>query len=243
MKRIFAITICLFGFGAIMAQNEAPEIPLKIIPEYHFNLAYANGQSSSIQHIELGLNKDLINVLDNKLRLGLGVRMGIQDNKNISFTSAHASIKGNENHLDTLSLDRVQSAAFNFYFNGEYHVSKHISFGTTLDLLGISAGVKTEGEYLPGATSQEFGYYALPEVEAYPTPSNAFSLGNSKGCLNAQLYAKIALSRKVALRLGVSYLYQEFSTDHGYGAFKSYRFENNGMAFFGGFTFNRFDEK
>lgn len=243
MKRVLVIAVFLGGTLNAFAQNEAPEIPPKIIPEYHFNLAYASGLSSDVQHLEVGLNKDLVNVLSNKLRLGLGVRIGVQDNKDMGFTSAHASIKGNESHLDTLLFDRVQSGAFNFYFNGEYHVSKHVSFGTTLDLLGISTGIKSDATYAPGATSQAYGYYRVEEVEAYPTASNAFSLGNSKGCLNAQLYAKIALSRKVAIRVGMSYLYQEFSTDNGYGAFSSYRFENNNVAFFGGVTFHRFDEK
>ena len=157
MKRFTAILVCFLGFGAAMAQNEAPEIPPKIIPEYHFNLAYARSFSDTkIQHVELGLNKDLINVFNNKLRLGLGVRIGIQDNQYPVFTSAHASIKGDKNNHDTLFLlDRVQSAAFNFYFNGEYHVAKHSSFGLTLDLLGVSGGLKSDAVYIPGPTSEE----------------------------------------------------------------------------------------
>jgi hypothetical protein len=237
---ILILGLCVsFSYG----QNEAPEIPLKIIPEYHFNLSYTTVLEDDIQHAEIGLNKDLINVLDNKLRLGLGVRVGIQDNQNISFTSAHASIKKNEEHRDTLFHGRVQSAAFNFYFNGEYHLSKHISFGLNLDLLGISTGSKTDADYKPGVTSQNNLYYPIDEVESVSTAANAFSLGNSKGCLNAQVYAKVALSRKVAFRLGAAYLFQEFSTTEGYGAFNSYRYEYNTVGIFAGFTFNRFNEK
>lgn len=216
MIRIIAIAICFLGFQAVTAQNEAPEIPPKIIPEYHFNLAYAtNIKPEGIQHIEVGLNKDLVNVFNNKLRLGLGVRLGIQDSKNPVFTSAHASIKGDADNLDTLFADRVQSAGFNFYFNGEYIFAKHQSFGLTLDLLGISAGLNYDAVYLPGVTSRQYGYYTVQDVEMYPTASNAFSFGNAKGNLNTQLYYRIELSRKLSFRIGASYLYQEFSTDEG----------------------------
>ena len=224
-------------------QNEAPEIPPKIIPDYHFNLSYTSVQSADIQHAEIGLNKDLFMLMSNKLRLGLGLRAGIQDNQNIAFTSAHASIKDNPNNLDTLFHSRVQSAAFNLYFNGEYALSKHVTFGLNLDLLGISTGLATDADYSPGATSQAYGYYAIDDVESIPTAANAFSFGNSKGALNTQLYVKLRVTRKVALRLGGAYLFQEFSTENGYGAFKSYRYEYNSIGYFVGLTFNRFNEK
>jgi hypothetical protein len=242
LTRYIVIALCSLISSISLGQNEAPEIPPKIIPEYHFNLAYT-GVVNDVEHIEVGLNKDLINLASNNLRLGLGIRMGLQDSKPKNYTSAHTDIKGIDDHLDTLQLGRVQSVSFNMYFNGEYFVSKHISFGMAVDLLGISTGLTYEGDYAPGVTSQEYRYFPTEEVEAKPTESNAFWFGNSKGCLNTQLYTRIPLSRKVSMRLGVSYLFQEFSTELGYGAFKSYRFENNNLAFFAGITFNRFDEK
>ncbi|MFT5723714.1 MAG: hypothetical protein ACI9JN_000831 [Bacteroidia bacterium] len=243
MKRIIAIAICTCLVHLAFSQNEAPEIPPKVIPEYHFNLSYTFVHPESIQHLEIGLNKDIINLYSNKVRLGLGVRAGIQDNFNVDFTSAHSSIKDNANNRDTLYHKRLQSASFNLYFNGEYHVSKHVSFGLNLDVLGVSTGLKTDATYRPGITSQQLGYTVVDDVETQPTAANAFSFGNSKGSLNTQLYAKIELSRKVAFRAGIGYLFQEFSTEKGYGANNSYRFEYNTAAFFAGITFHRFDEK
>ena len=243
MKYVYSILALVLTSVVSFCQNEAPEIPPKLIPDYHFNLSYTAVSNTAIQHAEIGLNKDLFTLMSNKVRLGLGLRAGIQDNKDISFTSAHGAIKGNANHHDTLFHSRVQSAAFNLYFNGEYHLSKHVAFGLNLDLLGITTGLSTDANYIPGSTSEEYGYYAVEDVESIPTAANAFSFGDSKGGLNTQLYVKLALSRKVAFRAGVSYLFQEYSTELGYGAFKSYRYEYNTIGYHVGFTFNRFNEK
>lgn len=236
------MTLLLASFGAI-AQNEPPEIELKTIPEYHVNLSYGWNTSEGIQHVELGLNKDLFNFKDDKIRIGFGVRMGVQDNAKRSYTTAHPTIKDNAADIDSIYLDKAVSVALNFYLNAEYYLTDKISVGGNMDLLGISMGPDYDAGYMPGTTSIQKGWVAENKVNAFATRANAFSFGNSKGCLNSQLYVRAEPFRKVSFRFGLAYLFQEFSTDRSFGAYSAYRFENNKMALFAGVTFNRFDEK
>ncbi len=225
------------------AQNEPPAEVLKAIPDYRFNLSYAWSPTDAVRHVELGLNKDIINLRENKLRLGLGVRMGIQDNQNISFTTAHPTLKSSDATIDTLFNDRVLSVAFNFYANGEYFLLKNLSVGINLDLLGVSTGGDSKAFYRPGAHSKANGFIAESGITSFPTKANAFSSGNSKGSLNSQLYVRYEPFRRVGIRAGFAYLFQEFSTEQTLGSNSAYRYENNGMAFFVGITFNRIQEK
>ena len=227
----------------LVAQNEPPEIELKTIPDYRFNLSYARNANEGVQHVELGLNKDIINVYQEKVRLGFGVRLGLQDNRDVRFTTAHATIKDKEANIDTLILDVGQSGAVNLYLNAEYQILKKLSVGVNLDLLGTSFGAEEKGVYRPGTMSQGGGYQAEAEVVASPTSANAFSMGNSKGGLNSQLYVRFEPARRFGIRAGLAYLFQEYSTARAFGSFSSYRYENNVPAFFIGVTFNRIEEK
>ncbi|MBO6517422.1 MAG: hypothetical protein JJ975_12815 [Bacteroidia bacterium] len=243
MRRLFLISLLVGLLTNVQAQNEPPETVLKKIPDYRFNVSYAWRPSQPIQHLEIGLNKDLLNLKQDQIRLGLGVRAGIQDNNGVPFTTAHADLKKSDGNIDTLSLDRVQSFAFNFYANAEYYLMEKLSVGMNLDLLGFTAGQEFDGTFLPGSASRQAGHTSDNTVTAFPTSSNAYSSQNSKGSLNAQLFVRFEPFRRVGLRGGFSYLFQEFSTENGYGANEAYRFENNGLGFFIGVTFNRIEEK
>ena len=224
-------------------QNEPPPDEVKLIPEYRFNLGYAQDIPGNVRQLEIGLYRDLLNIKQNKYHLGMGVRMGVQQNNEGYFTTAHADLKSADNKIDSLYIDHAISVGFNFFVNAEYQWTKRIAFGGNLDILGWSTGTTQSHSFLPGTTSMEEGHMKDESAKAYPTQANAFSFGNSKGCLNSQLYVKFNLGRKVGLRLGLAYLFQEYSTERTWGEFSAYRFENNGAAFFAGLTFNRFDEK
>lgn len=242
MLKVFSIALLLGISSLSMGQNEPPPEEFKTIPDYRFNVGYA-WKGQGIRHLELGLNKDLLDYNQEKLRFGLGVRIGTQQNQNVSFTTAHPSIKKNEANVDTLFHENVVSVAGNFYANLEYYILKKLSVGVNLDLLGISTGSNTNGTFVPGDASHQRGYESDNKAKSFPTQANAFSMGNSKGCLNSQLFVRYEPFRRFGIRAGFSYLFQEFSTEQTYGFFDAYRYENNTPAFFIGVTFNRIDEK
>jgi hypothetical protein len=226
-----------------MGQNEPPADEVKLLPEYRFNLGYAQDIPGNTRQLEVGLYRDLLNIKQNKYHLGMGIRMGVQQNNELAFTTAHPDLKSTDNKVDTLYIDQAISVGFNFFVNAEYQWTKSIAFGANLDILGWSVGTTEDRTYSPGTTSIQEGHSKDETASAYPTQANAFSFGNSKGCLNSQLYVKFNVSRKVGIRLGMAYLFQEYSTERTWGEFNAYRFEHNGPAFFAGLTFNRFDEK
>lgn len=243
MTRFFNIFLLVALSSFAFGQNEPKEIPLKAFPEYRFNVSYAEGLSASVRNLEIGLNTELLKFKQDNLIFGMGVRAGIQDYNKVTFTTAHANIKSQENDRDSLYFNRVQSMALNLSANVEYKLIPKLWVGGSLDLLGISLGLDSDAEFRPGVTSQQLGYFSESITDAHPTSANAFSFGNAKGCLNSQVYVRVEFSRKVNLRAGLAYLYQEFSTEDGYGAYSAYRYQNNNLAFFAGLTFNRFNEK
>ncbi|MCB9263145.1 MAG: hypothetical protein H6607_12290 [Flavobacteriales bacterium] len=226
------------------AQNDPPKKePLKIIPEYRFNISYAKNLDVGVQHLETGFTTDLLNIFDKKLRFGFGVRMGAQYNQNLDFTTAHANLKSTPSSVDTMHISNAASVAFNLYGNVEFALRKRIAIGVNVDFIGISTGLKAKGQFKPGKESTNQGFEIKNNVEIYPTAANAFTLYNSKGCLYNQAYIRIEPSRKFGIRLGLAYLNQEFSTNESVGVHNAYRFEYNTWGFMAGITFNNFNEK
>jgi len=212
------------------------------IADYRFNLGFTKAEKG-VSHAELGFNRDLFNFLDNDLRLGFGVRLGVQDNVDITFLTARDDLKDRSEAIDTLRFDRVQSASFNLYAQAEYYVLSWLSGGVNLDLVGITAGSEVEGRYGPGAESISSGYIAETDVNSRPTKANAFSFGSQKGSLVSQIYARFEPSEQIAIKLGYSFVLTEYSTLETKGANQQFRFENNTGGVFIGLSFNKFDNK
>lgn len=232
------VLIYLFLVTATISTGWAQQIA-----EYRFNASLAKSIKPGVLHLELGLNKDLFNFLDNDLRLGFGVRLGVQDNNNLSYTSARKAYKKDDNLVDTMVFGRTQVLSFNFNAQAEYYLKKWLAAGLAVDLIGISTGVETNAAYHPGKESTTSGYKSLSEVKTRPTSANAFSLADQKGTLNTQLFLRLEPNKNFAFRIGFACLMNEFSTELTYGSRGQYRFENNVGAYFLGVSFNKFDNK
>ena len=234
----------LFGMSfGVKAQNEPTDVPEKTIPEYRFNVGYGQSLEGNTQFANLTLHKDLLNFKEEKILIGMGLRGFITDTKNVGFTTAHADIKKNASDVDTMLVKRVQAGSINLFLNAEYKLTKRIYVGGTLDFIGFSGGLDYEGDFKPGPTSQSDNHLAQNTIDIYPTAANAFGLRNAKGTLQAGVFVRLQVHRKVGIGLGLSHVTQEFSTDLGYGSNQAYRFENRSWAYMASLCFNRFDEK
>lgn len=242
LRWLSIILIVGLSFG-VEAQNEPADIPEKTIPEYRFNIGYGQSLEGNTQFANITLHKDLLNFKDEKILIGMGLRGFITDAKDIGFTTAHADIKKNINDVDTMMTDRVQAGSLNLFLNAEYKLTKRIYVGGTLDFIGFSGGLDYDGDYRPGPTSQADNHLAQNNITLYPTAANAFGLRNAKGTLHSGVFVRLQVHRKVGIRLGLSHVTQEFSTDLGYGSNQAYRFKNHSWAYMASLCFNRFDEK
>lgn len=214
-----------------------------MIADYHVNVAFSKSVQPGVAHLELGMNKDLFNFMDNKLRLGFGVRVGVQDNQQVTFTTARKALKDSESNIDSLYYDQVQGFSFNFYANGEYYLKSWLSVGLNTDILGITTGFEKDATYSPGMASAQSGASRDIFATARPTAANAFSFGDQKGMLMSQLFVRFEPSKQISFKLGYSILMAEYSTVESYGGNTQYRFENHSGAFAFGISFNKFDNK
>ncbi|MBI1305935.1 MAG: hypothetical protein GC181_04890 [Bacteroidetes bacterium] len=212
------------------------------IAEYKFDVEYIRSMKAGTQQLGVGMSRDLFNFMDNKLRLGFGIRAIAGDYNNISFTTAHPDLRKTDGKVDTLYPGRVQNFAFNFTAHGEYYVRSWFSAGLHLDLIGITTGSKVEAEYHLGPVSKAGGTVTQKNVEAAPTSANAFSMRNQKGTMNNLLYLRFEPKETYSIRVGVGFALTEYSTNKALGPNNQFRFEANRAAYFIGFTLNKFDE-
>jgi hypothetical protein len=232
-SRVTHLLILLLIAGFVQAQQ---------IADYRFNLGFTKA-GGGVMNVELGLNRDLFNFYDNDLRLGFGVRMGLQNNKDVTFASAGKEWKEKDNTIDYITFEQIQSMSFNLYAQAEYYVKPKLSGGINLDLLGISTGPTKNGNYRPGVTSMLEGFKAKSNVEAKATQANAFSFSNSKGSLVSQVYGRFEPNKHIAFKIGYAFVLSEISTVETQGNGGQFRFENNTGGVFFGFSYNKFDNK
>ncbi|MFT4521226.1 MAG: hypothetical protein ACI8ZN_000153 [Bacteroidia bacterium] len=215
----------------------------KEVADYRFDVQYGQASKKSPKYATLGLSKDLFNVFDNKLRLGMGIRIGLYHNVESNYTTADKGLKKLDSQIDTLFFSNAQAASINFNIKVEYYLIPKVAVGVQFDILGISEGFEQKSTYLPGKDSRDAGFVRVDNVKNRPTKSNAFSTTNAKGSLLNQVFIRFEPTRKFSIMAGISILTQEISSKGQYGSNSQYRFERLDNMLFVGLSFGRFDEK
>lgn len=195
-------------------------------------LGAANAQgalSVSYLHLwKLGANK--------KLALGLGGRLTSYFGNNQYYTTAPAELTSGGTgpgvifkddilaNIDSFLLKSPQANCLNISFNLEYPLSKKITAGFNIDMIGFSFGSSRSGTYINGTTSTP--------VNASPTPFNILLVSdNDRGSLNSELYLRYFLNERIAIKLGAQFLFTEYTTTYNVQTYPSGndRFRNKSL--------------
>jgi len=171
-----------------------------------------------------------------KFALGLGGRLTSYIGTNQYYTTAPAELTSGSTgpgvifkddipaNIDSFFIRSSQANCLNVSVNFEYPVSKKLTAGFNIDLIGFSFGGSRGGTYINGANTAT--------VDASPTPFNLLLVSdNDKGSLNSELYLRYFLNERIALKLGAQFLFTEYTTSYNVQTFPSEndRFRNKSL--------------
>ncbi|MFM7429038.1 MAG: hypothetical protein ACKO1F_03970 [Flammeovirgaceae bacterium] len=141
-----------------------------------------------------------------KLELGVGARFTSYFGNSRYYSSAPASLAGDEKKSDSLLLQSPQVNALNLAINIGYRLSDKFGVGFNIDALGFTFGGKQNGSYINGNQGQA--------TSAKPTAFNILLIGNNdKGTLNSEFYVRYFFKEKLAIKVAYQYLFTEYTTD------------------------------
>jgi hypothetical protein len=167
-----------------------------------FTGAIGSGQGSvSLDYLhnwQLGKSK--------KFEIGIGGRLTSYFGSDQYYSSAPASLAGDEAKTDSLLLSSAQMNAINLVINLGYRFSSRFGVGFNIDAVGFSFGGNKEGRYFNGNQGQV--------VNSKPTSFNVLLIGNNdRGTLNSEFYARYFFNERWGIKAAYQYLFTEYTTD------------------------------
>lgn len=156
-----------------------------------------------------------------KLKLGYGVRFTNFTGSDQNYTTAPAKIVKDVSgpaalvrpvkpeNIDTLFFTKAQVNAINTSFHIQYSFTNRLDVGFNIDLIGFSFG-RSRAATLQ-STDRPNNLSTMQE--ARPTSFNIL-LGaeNDIGTLNSEFYGKYWVTKRLAVKLGFSHLFTEYTS-------------------------------
>jgi hypothetical protein len=148
-----------------------------------------------------------------KFEVGLGGRMTACFGSNQYYSTAPASITSGgapfgeptRGNVDSLLVASTQIFAINAMFNFGYRLTRNLTVGFNIDLIGYSFGGQNKGTYVNGKEVQS--------VLSNPTAFNVLLIGNNdRGTLNSEFYVKYRLNDRWSVKGGLQHLFTEYTT-------------------------------
>jgi hypothetical protein len=158
-----------------------------------------------------------------RFSIGVGLRHSTHIGTKQEFTTAPPEFSTDEKLVDTLTLANSSVTSLNLALDFRYKVFKKLSIGFNIDAIGFSFGPDQTGNLV--ASPVAFS------AKAKPTSLNVLLIGdNDIGTLNSEFYLVYHATEKLGLKLGLSYLFTEYSTDRKYvSGIDNDRYRNKSM--------------
>lgn len=141
-----------------------------------------------------------------RFEAGVGGRFTSYFGNSKYFSSAPASLAGDDTKSDSVLFQYPQINALNVALNFGYNFSPKFGVGFNIDAIGFSFGGSRDGSYINGNQGQA--------TSGKPTSFNLLLVGNNdRGSLNSEFYVRYFLNNKLAVKLAYQYLFLEYTTD------------------------------
>lgn len=210
------------------------------LPDY--TLSVSGGYQSAIRVGNISAHKTLLNPLNDKLFLGLGVRISAFQGVDTEYSTADPELRKTEANIDKLLVSESLHWSGSLLFNAEYAILPKLRAGINFDLLGYTFGNQVTGEYSPGATAANQGDKVMAEVKASPKEKNVFLFGNPvTGSLNTQIFARFVPGDMFSIFGGISYNHSQYDTKELLGVDDHSSFRYQAVLPFIGISLNRFE--
>ncbi|MFD2570570.1 hypothetical protein ACFSUS_08000 [Spirosoma soli] len=248
MKKVLITLLTLFSVSSF-AQSP---VATRISSGFDLGMAYSkNNYNPSLAYYQL------INVGERKLlAFGWTVRLGAFYGDNINYYTAPARLTRGQSGLgslgkplvidnvDTVRYDYVTMTSLNAGVRAQLNLG-WVELGASADLLGLTFGKRRIGRYrsstgqytIKGSTGSDsinvFFQGANTFQQASPSRLNLRLLGdNDIGTLSTEVYARVRINQRVAVKLGYSWLTSETKVENRDVIADNNRFRNRaGMAF------------
>ncbi len=218
---------------------------------FDLGMAYSkNNYNPSLAYYQL------INVGERKLfSLGWTVRLGAFYGDNINYYTAPARLTRGKaglsglsgpiirENIDTVRYDYVTMTSLNVGVRAQVNLGR-LELGASADLLGLTLGRRRTGRY-----RSAIGRFILKDKAnrdstlffqgsnvfqgTYPSPLNVRLLGdNDRGTLSTEVYARVRINQRFAVKLGYQWLTSETTADNRDVVADNNRFRNRaGMTY------------
>jgi hypothetical protein len=155
-----------------------------------------------------------------KFTIGFGGRFTTVNGNNIQYTTAAPAKLIRENtipflilfsnqklqNIDTLTVGSSGTMAINTFVNFGYDISKKLSIGFNIDVIGFTFGKKSSAILVTNGVP-------VNEPVAKPSTFNLLLTGeNDFGTLNSEFYVKYRFNNKWAAKAILQHLFTEYST-------------------------------
>ncbi|MBC7904695.1 MAG: hypothetical protein H7Y27_14820 [Gemmatimonadaceae bacterium] len=146
-----------------------------------------------------------------------------------------------EQHFDTLQVQRPLTVSFNLTINAGYHFTSRWYAGFNIDLIGFTGGRKSSSIFT-GITKGQQGNFTVAETK--PTAFNLLLTGDhDKGTLNSEFFLRYHLSGRFAVKAVYQFIFVEYRTPPGFqqeipGGPLNDRFRNKANNFGIGITYD-----
>lgn len=131
-----------------------------------------------------------------------------------------------DENIDTFLIKSPQVNSINVFINLRYKFNEKLVVGFNIDAIGLSLGAQKSGNYINGVQTAE--------ENSKPTAFNVLLISdNDRGSLNSELYGKYYLNDTWGIKLGVQFLFTEYTTDMEVQQFPepNDRFRNKSLLF------------
>ncbi len=196
--------------------------------EHHADLAFSFGKNSNTLSGNVVKNFKLLK--SEKLHLGVGARVGYFQGIDVSYLTAPAKHKKNEDVIDTIIISKPLLISINISLNASYHFSPEWSVGCNVDAVGFTFGKKKDSDYYPSKASQEETparkYISNTQVKV--SQNNFLLIGNNnKGTIYSEVFVRYTYQQRYNLKVGYSFITTEYSSKNRIGHDGNYRFRNS----------------
>lgn len=216
MKRNI-ITLLFFLVPALYTQAQQTEKTLRNVNQFtDLTLGAGSSQFTAsaayVRNWKLGKRK--------RLEAGFGARFTGYFGNNLYYRTAPAILTSGKTgpgvffaddilpNIDSVLFPRSQVNMINITLNLGYNITKRISAGLNIDLIGFSFGKKQEGIFYAN------NFATGVPVTARPTSVNLFLISdNDRGSLNSEFFARYKWNDSWSVKLAFQFLFAEYTTD------------------------------
>ncbi|GAB3273050.1 hypothetical protein GCM10027347_45140 [Larkinella harenae] len=252
MRKVVTLVFVLISFVAFSQSPTSSRLSSGVDVGAAFKKDYLVPSLSYYEMLNLDANQ--------MFSIGWTIRVGAFYGDNLNYTTAPARLTRGKTgfaalgaplqvaNIDTMRFDWVTVTSANLGLRAQVRIGP-VEVGASADILGFAFGKTREGRYrsstgrfkvpnAAGTADSLVSFRGHPQQYAQPQRINARLLGdNDRGALATEVYIRLRVTRRVALRAGYQWITTEMRASTKNEDDNNQRFRNRADMAYVGLTF------